>query len=151
MSQFKVSVIRKDGLQHESTFAGWNAERAMSHFSKEAREDSKSLFVAIFEGTPEPIAAEGSIKSGAVVWSVYGTFRAGQMPGEAPTQQTPPFGMPPAYSVGDYVAIVGKTHAYYGHNGKITDTSPGGVTLELTTGPSIGQIVPARFEAITHE
>lgn len=69
MSHFKISVIRRDGVAHESTFGGWFAETAMIAQLDAVKADPKTLFVATFDG----VERAGIDK---IAWAVRGTFAA---------------------------------------------------------------------------
>jgi hypothetical protein len=134
MSHFKISVVRRDGVSHESTFGGWFAETAMIAQLEAVKADKKTLFVATFEGI-ERDGIDG------IAWAVRGTFTAANEP-KAP---------PRSFALDDFVAIVAKDHVAYGHNGQIHRIESECVDIKLTTGPNRGTMVSAVFAEISLE
>lgn len=49
-SNFKLVVIRADGLSYESTFGGWHAETACFHFYNVLQEDKRVIAAYVFDG-----------------------------------------------------------------------------------------------------
>jgi hypothetical protein len=58
MTHFKLVVVRKDGISHDSQFSGWHAETAMCRFFKEATEDKRTLVAVVYEGVQSPHSSD---------------------------------------------------------------------------------------------
>jgi hypothetical protein len=58
MTHFKLTVVRIDGLTHESEFSGWHAETAMIRFRDEAKGDKRTLAYSVFEGEKSPHSSD---------------------------------------------------------------------------------------------
>lgn len=71
MSNFKLVVVRTDGLHHDSTFAGWHSETTMIAAWRSTLEDKRTLFAVWFDG-------EQSAHSSDCVWTERQRFSAAE-------------------------------------------------------------------------
>lgn len=67
MSHFKLTVVRKDGITHESTFGGWFAETAVHKFFDEMKGNGRTLAAVIYEGVQSPNSSD-------IVWTPRTSF-----------------------------------------------------------------------------